>query len=681
MEEAFRKEDFDVGVKSMEMRQTPPFEIAIVIDSKNLESKSHEFGGDVVGHLITELSNAGLIVEKVDGANFLTFLKIGAPVDVIGREASRLKLRKPTNVGLDVVFDWERRDSFVRQPLGDALFSWTERYQCIISIIDSVYGPDNVPLVKKLQDGGVIKEVMALHQEQQRQWLLKHWALRFMDLTRQPLDVLSAYFGAKVAIYFAFLGMYTRWLLFPAALGIFLHFTDQGPMEPAVPPIYAMIVVIWAVVFLQFWRRQNAALQNKWGLSYESEEIQTIKSLTREQRGVLLQKTSQQQAYGANVSEQEAQILGREEWLSRIRSVKNSMIAVTCILCVQFPFELLYAHLNKYAPNDIIKYIFTGVYLLIVQYLTKIGGQVGIALTKSEHLVSKEAAANSMIYKVFGLYFFQSYIGLFYQAILHKDFNTLRSMLAQRLIVSQLMSNVVEDLIPYMTYRWTEYKAMKADAQIKKDMGEKPHDSHDTHSLSVEKEFYSPKYEASVGNEFEDGLFDDFLELAVQFGMVTMFASAYPLVAMFAFMNNLVEIRSDALKLLVTMRRPAPRRPASIGAWLTIFQNLGVVAIVTNCALLVCLYDDAGRWKIEPGLAAILLLEHLLLLAKFGFSWFVPEEPAWIKARRIKKAFIQDHVSHRLLEMLEKNTEDEILHDIQNPMLVNTNTLLKDNEK
>lgn len=55
------------------------------------------------------------------------------------------------------------------------------------------------------------------------------------------------------------------------------------------------------------------------------------------------------------------------------------------------------------------------------------------------------------------------------------------------------------------------------------------------------------------------------------------------------------------------------------------WQNLGVVAIVTNCALLVCLYDDTGRWKIEPGLAAILLLEHLLLLAKFVFSWFVPE--------------------------------------------------------
>jgi anoctamin-10 len=54
-------------------------------------------------------------------------------------------------------------------------------------------------------------------------------------------------------------------------------------------------------------------------------------------------------------------------------------------------------------------------------------------------------------------------------------------------------------------------------------------------------------------------------------------------------------------------------------------QNLGVVAIVTNCAILVCLYDDTANWKLEPGLAAILVLEHLLLLIKIGFSWFVPE--------------------------------------------------------
>lgn len=35
-----------------------------------------------------------------------------------------------------------------------------------------------------------------------------------------------------------------------------------------------------------------------------------------------------------------------------------------------------------------------------MQYLTKVGGQVAIALTKSQQLANKEAAANSMIYKV-----------------------------------------------------------------------------------------------------------------------------------------------------------------------------------------------------------------------------------------------------------------------------------------
>jgi len=72
-----------------------------------------------------------------------------------------------THAGLDVVFDWERQDSFCRQPLGDALFSWTERYQCLITIINSVAGTGNTSdsesLVKKLQDEGVIKEIMPLH--------------------------------------------------------------------------------------------------------------------------------------------------------------------------------------------------------------------------------------------------------------------------------------------------------------------------------------------------------------------------------------------------------------------------------------------------------------------------------------------------------------------------------------
>lgn len=55
------------------------------------------------------------------------------------------------------------------------------------------------------------------------------------------------------------------------------------------------------------------------------------------------------------------------------------------------------------------------------------------------------------------------------------------------------------------------------------------------------------------------------------------------------------------------------------------FQFLIVMSICTNCVLLVCLYDQEGKWKIEPGLAAILIMEHVLLLIKYVFSRIIPE--------------------------------------------------------
>lgn len=55
------------------------------------------------------------------------------------------------------------------------------------------------------------------------------------------------------------------------------------------------------------------------------------------------------------------------------------------------------------------------------------------------------------------------------------------------------------------------------------------------------------------------------------------------------------------------------------------FQFLIVMSICTNCVLLICLFDREGEWNISPGLAAILIMEHVLLMIKFGFSRIVPE--------------------------------------------------------
>ncbi len=40
------------------------------------------------------------------------------------------------------------------------------------------------------------------------------------NLLSQPLDSIAEYYGESVAFYFAYMSFYTRWLVFPAMLGL-----------------------------------------------------------------------------------------------------------------------------------------------------------------------------------------------------------------------------------------------------------------------------------------------------------------------------------------------------------------------------------------------------------------------------------------------------------------------------
>lgn len=61
--------------------------------------------------------------------------------------------------------------------------------------------------------------------------------------------------------------------------------------------------------------------------------------------------------------------------------------------------------------------------------------------------------------------------------------------------------------------------------------------------------------------------FQDYQEMFVQFGYVVLFSSAFPLAAMCALLNNIIEIRSDAFKLCTGLQRPFGIRVESIGQW------------------------------------------------------------------------------------------------------------------
>ena len=68
----------------------------------------------------------------------------------------------------------------------------------------------------------------------------------------------------------------------------------------------------------------------------------------------------------------------------------------------------------------------------------------------------------------------------------------------------------------------------------------------------------------------------------LQFGFITIFVAAFPLAPLFALLNNWIEIRLDARKLICETRRPVADRAQNIGVWHEILDAIVQIAVITN---------------------------------------------------------------------------------------------------
>ncbi|KAF6734376.1 Anoctamin-8 [Oryzias melastigma] len=133
--------------------------------------------------------------------------------------------------------------------------------------------------------------------------------------------------------------------------------------------------------------------------------------------------------------------------------------------------------------------------------------------------------------------------------------------------------------------------------------------------------------------------FEDYQEMFIQFGYVVLFSSAFPLAAMCALINNIIEIRSDAFKLCTGLQRPFGVRVASIGQWQTAMEAMGLIAIIVNCYLI----GQCGQlqrlfpWlSPEMAIVSIVILEHFAVLLKYIIHVAIPDVPTWVKEEMAK---------------------------------------------
>lgn len=152
-------------------------------------------------------------------------------------------------------------------------------------------------------------------------------------------------------------------------------------------------------------------------------------------------------------------------------------------------------------------------------------------------------------------------------------------------------------------------------------------------------------------NDFTD-LDAEFREMVVQFGYVTLFVTAFPLGPFFALLNNMIEIRGDAYKLLKDHRRAIPFMAQNIGSWHTVLEFISMFAVITN-ACLIAFNSEYFEWrwlrnysdntsKLVVRLAFIILYEHAVFLFKYLFAFVIPDVPLSVQESIQREKYIAD---------------------------------------
>ncbi|XP_060797603.1 anoctamin-8 isoform X1 [Neoarius graeffei] len=174
----------------------------------------------------------------------------------------------------------------------------------------------------------------------------------------------------------------------------------------------------------------------------------------------------------------------------------------------------------------------------------------------------------------------------------------------------------------------------RADSKTRRESWMDPPEEQETISLTqAEIESCMQTYEDTI---------QDYQEMFIQFGYVVLFSSAFPLAAMCALINNIIEIRSDAFKLCSGLQRPFGMRVESIGQWQTLMEAMGLLAIIVNCYLI----GQCGQLQrlfpwLSPEMAiiSIVILEHFAVLLKYVIHVAIPNIPSWVSEEMAKLEF------------------------------------------
>uniref|UniRef100_A0A4W6G0Y1 Anoctamin n=1 Tax=Lates calcarifer TaxID=8187 RepID=A0A4W6G0Y1_LATCA len=482
--------------------------------------------------------------------------------------------------------------------------------------------------------------------ENHRHLLYECWAWWGVWYKYQPLDLIRRYFGEKIGLYFAWLGWYTG-MLFPAALvgllvflyGVFtldhcqvskeicqatdiimcpicdqycpyLRLSDSCIYAKVLSPqrgdkMFSMAVKALSTVFLEFWKRRRAVLAYDWDLiDWEEEEDEIrpqfeAKYSKKERMNPISGKPEPYQAF-------------TDKYSRLIVSASGIFFMILVVIAAVFGIVIYrvitvstFAAFGWALIRNNSQVATTGTAVCInfcIIMLLNLYEKVALLLTNLEQPRTESEWENSFTFKMFLFQFVNLNSSTFYIAFFLGRFTgrpgaylrlinrwkleechpsgcliDLCMQMGIIMVLKQTWNNFMELGYPLIQNWWTRRRLRRE------------------HGQNAKASFpqWERDYNLQPMNAY--GLFDEYLEMILQFGFTTIFVAAFPLAPLLALLNNIIEIRLDAYKFVTQWRRPLPSQAKDIGIWYGILEGIGILSVITNAFVIAVTSDFIPR--------------------------------------------------------------------------------------
>lgn len=514
--------------------------------------------------------------------------------------------------------------------------------------------------IEKLIHSKSINAFFPLHSTEESAYLLEdNVAATFKLPWNFQFDNIKHYFGEKIALYFQFVGHYSLFLLIPALVGVPFNIAVWYYVDFSHPvlPFFAILLSLWSIIMLEYWKQKENRIALEWGMTnFEDKEPDRPEFIG--------------EAINSFVDGSMMLYFPEEEKNNRLCGSATVIILFIALVIgvVLSIYELRFAMQKSASQSPYASTtasILNSIQILVFNMLYQLAVE---KLTDEENHRTDTMYEDSVISKTFVFQFVNSYASFFFIAFVANQLPTpsnsapgyvgecayyncmyplqlnIAIIFGSRLIVQ----NSLDILIPYATWKLKMKK--ETDGIITDDVDP------GTILTPAEIDFMKMPFNPMID------IINLYADTAIQFGFMTMFASALPIATLATLFNNLVKIKLQLSKLLRMHQRPVPVGAQDIGTWQTIFTIISIIAVATNAGIIVFTMDIASEFSDSGRLWIFIGFQYTMVMVQFICSIAIPDKSFDVEVQVKRMSYYVDKVINKVPDV-DDELSDSVLID------------------